>query len=95
MENKLIIWILNGCGLEAGSITGGPVRFHEVSRRWLQTHPGLRQHLLTTSGGEGMLRGMGCALPSTLVPASLFGTREKDGGNSSGTSRVTPSVKNT
>ena len=76
MDSPFIIWILNGCGLEAGSITGGPVRFHEVSRRWLQTHPGLRQHLLTTSGGEGMLRGMGCALPSTLVPASLIGTRE-------------------
>ena len=28
-----ILWILNGCGMEAGSITGGPVRFHEISRR--------------------------------------------------------------
>jgi glycosyltransferase involved in cell wall biosynthesis len=76
MKKRSTLWILNGCGLEAGSITGGPVRFHEISRRWLQTHPDICQHLLTTSGGEGMLRSMGCELPSTLVPASLFSMRE-------------------
>ena len=66
------LWILNGCGLEGGSITGGPVRFHEVSRRW-----GDCEHLLmTTSGGETMLRGMGCELPLVRVPASLVLRRE-------------------
>ncbi len=65
-----IVWILNGCGLESRSITGGPVRFHEVSRRW--TGPDVRQTLMTTSGGEAMLRGLGCALETVRVPAALF-----------------------
>jgi hypothetical protein len=30
---KSILWILNGCGLEGKGITGGPVRFYEISRR--------------------------------------------------------------
>lgn len=67
---KQILWILNGCGLEGGSITGGPVRFHEISRRWQEF--GCEQKLMTTSGGETMLRGMGCSIPSSVVPASLF-----------------------
>ena len=69
-----VLWILNGCGLEGGSITGGPVRFHEISRRWLAK--GVEQHLMTTSGGETMLRGMGCELPMTHVPASLLLRKE-------------------
>lgn len=69
-----VLWILNGCGLEGGSITGGPVRFHEVSRRW--TERGVAQSLLTTSGGETMLRAMGCSLNAAIVPASLFLRRE-------------------
>ena len=71
---KRVLWILNGCGLEGGSVTGGPVRFHEVSRRW--GGGDCAQHLLTTSGGETMLRGMGCAIPSTVVSASLLLRRE-------------------
>ena len=69
-----VLWILNGCGLEGGSITGGPVRFHEVSHRWRMND--CRQLLMTTSGGETMLRGMGCALDALRVPASLLLKRE-------------------
>ena len=69
-----ILWILNGCGLEGGGITGGPVRFHEVSRRWQGRD--CEQRLMTTSGGEAMLRGMGCALDAVRVPASLLLRRE-------------------
>lgn len=69
-----VLWILNGCGLEGGSITGGPVRFHEVSRRFASAMES--QRLMTTSGGETMLRGMGCDIPAIPVPASLFLHRE-------------------
>ncbi len=69
-----ILWILNGCGLEGGSITGGPVRFHEISRRWLGRD--CEQLLMTTLGGETMLRGMGCALEAVRVPASFLLRRE-------------------
>ena len=69
-----ILWILNGCGLEGGSITGGPVRFHEISRRW--QNRGCKQLLMTTLGGEMMLRGMGCSLDTVRVPASLLLKRE-------------------
>lgn len=70
-----IYWILNGCGLEAERVTGGPVRFHEISRRW--RHEGFRQQLITTSGGAGMLRRMGCELDISHVPAAIFGRRER------------------
>ena len=68
-----LLWILNGCGLEGGSVTGGPVRFHEISRRW---QGGVEQRLMTTPGGERMLRRMGCAIEAGIVPASLFLRRE-------------------
>ena len=70
-----VLWILNGCGMESGSITGGPVRFHEVSRRWQQAGE-VEQALLTTAGGEGMLRRMGCTLPMHRVCAALVARRE-------------------
>ncbi len=77
MDKRLTVqWILNGCGLERGSITGGPVRFHEISRRWRRDGR-VDQHLLTTSGGAGMLRGMGCELPMSLVRASWLARRER------------------
>lgn len=76
MKSTSVQWILNGCGMEAGSITGGPVRFHEISRRWLQAVPGVRQQLMTTPGGEGMLKGMGCVLPVTRVRASICAKKE-------------------
>ena len=69
-----IVWILNGCGLEGGSITGGPARFHEISHRW--RGKGCEQLLMTTSGGETMLRRMGCRLDMLCVPASLLLSRE-------------------
>ena len=69
-----ILWILNGCGLEGGSITGGPVRFHEISRRWQGRD--CEQLLLTTRGGETMLRGMGCTLEAVRVAASILLKRE-------------------
>lgn len=75
MATNSLLWILNGCGMEAGSITGGPVRFHEISRRW-QARGELGLHLMTTAGGAGMLRRMGCTLPMTRVPAALFANRE-------------------
>ena len=67
---KSILWILNGCGLEGRGITGGPVRFHEVSKRFAAD--GRVQHLLTTPGGKTMQTTLGCALPMTVVPASLL-----------------------
>lgn len=76
MRRLTVQWILNGCGLEAGSITGGPVRFHEIARRW-QADKDLAQRLMTTSGGAGMLRGLGCDLPVTLVRAGLWARRER------------------
>ena len=67
---KSILWILNGCGLEGRGITGGPVRFHEVSKRFAAD--GRVQHLLTTPGGKTMQTTLGCQLPMTVVPASLL-----------------------
>ncbi|NLF22422.1 MAG: glycosyltransferase [Lentisphaerae bacterium] len=71
-----IVWILNGCGLESGSITGSPLRFQAVSSRWQALTAGPEQHLMTTSGGEAMLRRMGCTLPATRLPAALLLRRE-------------------
>lgn len=71
---KSLLWILNGCGLEGLSITGGPVRFHEISKRFAGL--GFRQHLLTTSGGRAMQAKLGCDVPMTVVPASLFLRKE-------------------
>lgn len=70
-----VLWILNGCGLEGRGITGGPVRFHEISRRWRRDGR-FDQHLLTTPGGETMLRGMGCELDATVTRASFVLKRE-------------------
>ena len=67
---KSILWILNGCGLEGRGITGGPVRFHEISKRFAAD--GRIQHLLTTPGGRTMQTALGCQLPMTIVPASLL-----------------------
>ena len=67
---KSILWILNGCGLEGRGITGAPVRFHEVSKRFAAD--GHIQHLLTTPGGKTMQTTLGCKLPMTVVPASLL-----------------------
>jgi glycosyltransferase involved in cell wall biosynthesis len=75
MERKTgmnVAWILNGCGLESGSITGSPIRFQAVSSRWQESVAGLTQVLVTTSGGERMLRKMGCAMPALRLPASLL-----------------------
>ena len=74
MTGTSIVWILNACGLNADTITGGPVRFHEISRGWERIGT-WQQTLVTTSGGEGMLRRMGCTLPAQRVRASLFGRR--------------------
>jgi len=71
---RSILWILNGCGLEGKGITGGPVRFHEVSRRFAKS--GRAQHLLTTPGGREMQSGLGCKLPMTVAPASLLLSKE-------------------
>lgn len=71
---KSILWILTGCGLEGKGITGGPVRFYEVSRRFAEL--GHSQHLLTTSGGREMQSALGCVLPMTVVPSSLFLRKE-------------------
>ena len=67
---KSVLWILNGCGLEGKGITGGPVRFYEISRR--VSSFGINQHLLTTRGGKTMQSTLGCTLPMTIVPASLL-----------------------
>lgn len=61
--------------MESGSITGGPIRFHEIALRWQRT-AGLDQFLLTTAGGEGMLRRMGCTLPVHRAWAAVFARRE-------------------
>jgi glycosyltransferase involved in cell wall biosynthesis len=76
MTVPTLYWILNGCGLEAERVTGGPVRFHEISRRW-QREGTFRQRLITTSGGAGMLQRMGCELDITRVPAAVLGRRER------------------
>lgn len=71
-----LVWILNGCGLESGTVTGSPLRFHAVSRRW-QVKPDVSQSLVTTPGGAEMLRRMGSTVPvSRLLPASLVLRRE-------------------
>lgn len=67
-----IVWILNGCGLVDNSITGGPLRFHEVSARWAKARADFEHLLLTTSGGAGMLHKMGCQFPVDLLPASFI-----------------------
>ena len=66
---KSILWVLNGCGLEGRGITGAPVRFHEVSKRF--TAFGHLQHLMTTSGGKALLTSLGCKIPMSTVPASV------------------------
>ena len=75
MDASSLLWILNGCGMEAGSITGGPVRFHEISRRWT-VRGEVDQLVMTTAGGEGMLRRMDCTLPMFRVPAALIANHE-------------------
>ncbi len=70
-----VLWILNGCGLE-NSVTGGPVRFHEVSSRWGRFAEELEQELMTTAGGEGLCEDLGSRIKRTVVPASLFLKRE-------------------
>ena len=70
-EKMKIAWLLNGCGLESRTITGSPIRFHAVSSRWRALHPEIEQTLVTTSGGEQMLRRMGCELKVVRLPASL------------------------
>lgn len=69
-----ILWVLNGCGLEGRGVTGAPVRFNEVSKRFADF--GHVQHLLTTSGGMAMQESLGCKLPMTIVPASFFLKKE-------------------
>ena len=71
-----IVWVLNGCGLESGSITGSPIRFQAISSRWQRLAERPEQMLVTTAGGERMLRNMGCALPVMRLPASLLLKRE-------------------
>ncbi len=72
-----LVWILNGCGLEDGTITGSPLRFHAISRRWQQQVAELRQCLITTPGGASMLQRMGSEIPvAQLLPASLLLRRE-------------------
>lgn len=73
-QMKSILWILNGCGLEGRGITGGPVRFNEISRRFGER--GMVQHLLTTSGGLEMQTSLGCEIPATVVPASFLLKKE-------------------
>lgn len=68
-----VLWILNGCGLEGGSVTGGPVRFHEISSRWLGR---AEQLLMTTTGGERLCRSLGSEVADVPVRASLFLRRE-------------------
>jgi len=71
-----IVWIMNGCGLVNNAITGGPLRFHEVSSRWAKAQTDFTHVLLTTSGGEGMLRKMGCVFPAQHLPASILLKKE-------------------
>lgn len=71
-----VVWILNGCGLESATITGSPLRFHAVSRRW-QEKEAVTQSLVTTSGGAAMLQRMGSTVPvACRLPASLLLHRE-------------------
>lgn len=72
--NGSIVWILNGCGLEGRGITGAPVRFHEISKRFAAR--GVEQRLMTTSGGAAMLDSLGSRIARVLVPASLILRRE-------------------
>lgn len=71
-----IVWILNSYGLDSGAITGSPIRFHAISSRWQNEVPGIKQVLVTTSGGERVLRSVGCTLPIVRVPAALVLKRE-------------------
>lgn len=71
-----IVWILNSYGLDSGAITGSPIRFHAISSRWQRTVPNIEQVLVTTSGGERVLRSVGCTLPVIRVPASFVLNRE-------------------
>jgi glycosyltransferase involved in cell wall biosynthesis len=71
-----VVWVLNSYGLDSGAITGSPIRFHAISSRWQKEVPGLEQVLVTTSGGERVLRSVGCTLPVVRVPASLALARE-------------------
>lgn len=71
-----VAWILNSYGLDSGAITGSPIRFHAISSRWQREIPGLEQVLVTTSGGERVLRSVGCTLPVVRVPAALLLARE-------------------
>ena len=71
-----VVWILNSYGLDSGAITGSPIRFHAVSSRWQREVPGIEQVLVTTSGGERVLRSVGCTLPIVRVPASIVLGRE-------------------
>lgn len=66
-----VIWILNGCGLEYGSVTGSPIKCQAISAQWQALPDGPEQTLLTTTGGERMLRQMGCSLPTVCLPAAL------------------------
>jgi len=70
-----VLWILNGCGLEGRGITGAPVRFHEISRRWAVM--GIEQSVMTTPGGDALLTTLGSAHISRNVSrASLLLKRE-------------------
>jgi glycosyltransferase involved in cell wall biosynthesis len=71
-----VVWILNSYGLDSGAITGSPIRFHAISSRWKRDVPDLAQTLMTTVGGERVLRSVGCTLPVVRVPASLLLNRE-------------------
>ncbi len=71
-----IAWVLNSYGLDSGAITGSPIRFHAISSRWQRERPELEQVLITTSGGERVLRSVGCTLPAVRMPASLLLARE-------------------
>lgn len=76
ISGQRLVWILNGCGLEGETITGSPHRFNAVSTEWHNDDQAPRQHLVTTGGGERMLRRMGCQVPLTRLPASLLLRRE-------------------
>lgn len=69
-RKQSILWIANGFGLCGTGVTGAPVRFHEVSRKW--TEKGWSQLLLTTSGGVKLLGDLGCKLPMRLVRAAFL-----------------------
>jgi glycosyltransferase involved in cell wall biosynthesis len=66
-----IVWILNGCGLVKDVITGGPIRFHAISKRWLENNCN-DQIVLTTSGGKGLINKLGNTLDTQILPASLW-----------------------